>query len=1105
MPSATPLIIAAVGADAAWSAAMIAFVQIAASVVIAGVSAMLADDPFDSQGGYTVNQKSASPDRALMFGRIRSGGQITYVATTVGVGEILHILISISEGASHRFICAQMDDAFLYDDMTDDQGFANEGRYSHKQSSGGIVTFVNLQADLGTVGTSFPPVLANDGTWSTESYYQLSRIKSEWDRDTMRQDGVTKLYWRGKFTTGGGLWPTGAPNVSSWWDGIEVYDPRYSQNVYTQNVALIVRHYLLMTEAEGGFGANADSLPDADWITQANLCEEMILSPTGLTWTTGFNVASPSNIQTLAKVSNEYNAEFEVSVADLQSGYDSFAIDYVFKFENMQGMTELNDEYLVVTSRRVAWYGSGSNRDYVVIFKCKYLAGGKIRTVDFGTFISDPADEANGYNRMTKYDIPANTDLAQVYLDGGNQDDAMLELLWGSQVKFTATTGVFPSPIVLNDIYYVDPVRISKGWRGSPDSRWSIKIATSMENLTKGTYVAITDFGSGTHTIEKYAEPRYLMSAYIPLNQRPKAILEKMMDACFGVLRESGGEYTMRAGAWYSSDLTITESMLTGYPDITTGVSARENFNTVSGEFLSTQMYGQKTTYPEYKNSTYITTRDNGLVITRKKDLAYVSSSSQCQRIAKMLVETEAQEIRIKIPMKIIGLKLQVGSTFTFDQSFLGWTGKAFRCTKIEVETSMAGETGLFPSINIYAQETASAVYDWNSGEEIAIDPAPNTDYPLPETVEAPINLTVANTIYTADPTAIDKPIATFTWEVSDETAYNYSFDVRYKIVDADTDPDAGWFYMSQTTDRSIPIYNLSFPEDYVFEVRARDILQNVSEWATVNHLVIAPLGFPADVTGLSATVQGDVVLLKWDESTENWVRNGGHFEIRHTSELGTSDYYSTTAMEGGTVSGVSNQIILPVIEGTYMVKAVNIYQTASANPATVEVLEADMLDQFTLTHTLDESTGGFTGTKVDCSVVTSNLELDVTSGDVEALGTYAGATHYDAGAVTNFRIVKRIESLTFPESGDLWDSRTDPIDEWPDIDGVAGGGETNITYYIRHAQEVYASAVWSDWIPFDVLNVSARSFEVKVHLESDSVDTNLQISLMKSQFYEKV
>jgi len=147
---------------------------------------------------------------------------------------------------------------------------------------------------------------------------------------------------------------------------------------------------------------------------------------------------------------------------------------------------------------------------------------------------------------------------------------------------------------------------------------------------------------------------------------------------------------------------------------------------------------------------------------------------------------------------------------------------------------------------------------------------------------------------------------------------------------------------------------------------------------------------------------------------------------------------------------------------------------------------------------------GGFAGVKVDCSVVASNLENDVTGGDVEPLGTYAYNGTYDAGVVTSFRIVKRLETLSFSESGELWDSRTDLIDTWADIDGIAGGSETDARVYIRHAQEAIGAANWSEWIPFDVLVVSARSFECKYEQTSNNTDTNIKTLLLKTEFYER-
>lgn len=265
-------------------------------------------------------------------------------------------------------------------------------------------------------------------------------------------------------------------------------------------------------------------------------------------------------------------------------------------------------------------------------------------------------------------------------------------------------------------------------------------------------------------------EHRYEINGYFEASVTPENALSQMLTAMSGKLIYSGGKWRILAGSYYSPTLTFDENDLRDGFKIQTLVSRRELFNTVKGTFISADNNYISSDFPSITSSTYVN-QDDGEKIYSDIQLPFTTSATMAQRIAKIQLERARQQMTLGLPMKLVGMKANVGDVIQITNEHLGWSSKPF-----EVVSSTMNFSGEILGIDLELRETASTVYDWSTEEEQAFDPAPNTTLPNPFQVSPPTGLTLSilNTV-APDGTTQSGIIATWTPPTN-------SFVIQYEV-----------------------------------------------------------------------------------------------------------------------------------------------------------------------------------------------------------------------------------------------------------------------------------------------------------------------------------
>lgn len=463
-------------------------------------------------------------------------------------------------------------------------------------------------------------------------------------------------------------------------------------------------------------------------------------------------------------------------------------------------------------------------------------------------------------------------------------------------------------------------------------------------------------------------EDRYTLHGTFEVNDTPNGILGKMLTANAGKMRYIGGLFRLEPAVYVVPTITLTESDLRGVPSITPRLSGSDLANAVKGVYVSEGNLWQATDFPPVTNATYLS-EDGAERSWRELDLPFTKSAATAQRIAKIELERIRQQISVEWPGKMTCYRLKAGDTVKITFAMLGWSEKIF-----EVIQSGLVFDGERMGCDLSLRETASTCFDWNSGEETTVDPAPDTNLPNPFTVGAVSGLTLssgsAHLLETGTGSVISRIHAT--WNAMDD-AFANDFDVEYKLSSA-----TEWTPAPPVKD-GVAVYISPVSDGNSYDVRVRAVNTigvRSATWAyALNHVVIGKTEAPPVPDTFTAARMADGTRrYAWTLGTvPNDVRAGGGYQIRYKSGS-TSDWDAMTALHTGLLLASpyeSNELAAGT--WTLAIKTVD----SSGNPSATAKFITVTLDNPRLRNVLlsrMEHDLGWPGTLTDCFLYNGSL-----------------------------------------------------------------------------------------------------------------------------------
>ena len=630
-----------------------------------------------------------------------------------------------------------------------------------------------------------------------------------------------------------------------------------------------------------------------------------------------------------------------------------------------------------------------------------------------------------------------------------------------------------------------DPRNNSTAWSDNPvlairdyltNTRYGRGIATSLIDDTS--FIASANYCDATVSIGGATVKRYTTNGIVNTSQGSMSILKQLLTACKGFLIFSGGKYKIIIDKPETAGFTFDEDNIIGQWTVSLG-SKNNQFNRIRTNFINYNKEWQ----PDIAiiESSALRTLDNGILLEKSISLPYTTDIDRAKMITTINLNQSRQKISCEFTATIAGLKAEVGDVVYIKHSTVGWQflnsslGKKFRIIKISLQNN--------DEVRVQAIEYSDASY--NFGTIQIADTAPNTNLPDVTTTKIPVNLLVSEELFVTNTGQGVQVRANLNWTAPTDAFVQY-YEVEFK-------EGAGAFqFVTQTRSTSAEVNNLK-AGSFTFRVRSVNTIGVRSAFITVTDTLAGLTTPPLQIANFSVNAIDGSAYLQWDRSTDIDVIHGGFLRIRHTPLITGAVWAGGSAL-GQALAGTSTNASLPLLAGTYMIKAVDSAGNF-ANNATLAVTTVPNIIDFNVVQTITESPA-FSGAKVNTVKSGNTLVLTNTNNVVATSGSYTFNTLADLGAVFTSRITANFSASGFVQT-DLIDGRTALIDTWANFDGEPSD-KVIATLQIRTTQTDPASnPTWTPYQPLVVGDFQARGFQFRVVITSSDSSRNIAISAL--------
>lgn len=374
----------------------------------------------------------------------------------------------------------------------------------------------------------------------------------------------------------------------------------------------------------------------------------------------------------------------------------------------------------------------------------------------------------------------------------------------------------------------------------------------------------------------------------------------------------------------------------------------------------------------------------------------------------------------------------------------------------------------------------------------------------LNEPPPATSNIQGAEYLYESNGQVVSKIIVS--WQAVPQ-AYQYRF--RYRLA------NGNW----TTAYPKAPEFEIIGTDvgRYEFEITTENSARRGSNAATATFDAVGKTAPPATIPDLFiAPIDDKNAELYWPQAVDIDVKIGGLIRIRHTPITdGTASWGRANDIVPAAPGNATRKIV-PLLEGTYFIRAIDSSGNESAGTASVVVdLPAPQDSLLIQEYRDDDNTPPFNGTKTDMAYNDDELGLVLgydtlidsmaTDGNWDGLGqidyiggavsegSYVFYETLDLGAVYDMDLRAILKTRAY-EPGNAWDDRTENIDLWNDIDGDDLGA-ANCQLYVRTTNDnPSGTPTWGTYQPFVNNTARGRGFQFKMIATSSNPAQNVVV-----------
>ncbi len=670
----------------------------------------------------------------------------------------------------------------------------------------------------------------------------------------------------------------------------------------------------------------------------------------------------------------------------------------------------------------------------------------------------------------------------------------------GTAISLTSVTGSTTQKFNFTT-HTANPVLCTRDYL--QDSKYGMQ--TSDEEINDTNFIASANICDETVTVTNPSgtEKRFTCNGSFTLAQTPKVIIENLMTSCGGYLVYTNGAFKLIPSTFLTPTITLTEKNLRSGLAINTRVSKKELFNAVKGLYAEPANDYQPQNYPILTNSSF-ESEDNNERIYAEFDYPFTNSSRTCQRLSKIQLLKNRQQISFSSTFDMGAFDCQVGDTVNITNSRMGFSNKTFQVIDWGFDFDN-DEGGL--QVTAQFKETASAVYDFATSDYSTVSSGKATNLPSASTVSPPQAITLTDELVAYnDGTVIVKLVIVLTAPTDNFTEI---FEVEVK---QDTDSDGNALSPADTfkligrgARTKYEFLNVIDKATYSVRARGVNIFGVNSSSITASRTIIGQIAPPADVQNFACNIVGKEAHLSFDPVPD---LDLSHYRINY-SPLTTGAEWQNSIVLVKKLSRPGTSIIVPAKTGTYLIKAVDKLGNVSTNASEV-VTQITTLNYNFTDLIVDNQNPNFTGTTSDTAIITledntkaivlkGNQLFDDVSGNFDSItqtlfdggenatvkssGTYAFSDTIDAGAVLTTQISATLQQQV-TDRARIFDFVSGNFDDQPS--NFDGDANTNCSSELQISVSD-DNSTFSTFQDFTIGDYTGRFFKFRVLLTSDN------------------
>ena len=287
-----------------------------------------------------------------------------------------------------------------------------------------------------------------------------------------------------------------------------------------------------------------------------------------------------------------------------------------------------------------------------------------------------------------------------------------------------------------------------------------------------------------------------------------------------------------------------------------------------------------------------------------------------------------------------------------------------------------------------------------------------------------------------------------------------------------------------------------SLQGEYEFQLSSlNSSLEPSAQPTTFTFTAFGKTTVPEDVTNLTIEpINEQFVRLRFKQATAIDVLHGGRVYVRHTNQTGGAATFQSAQDVIEAVAGNATEVIVPALEGTYLLKFQDDGGRFSVNATSVALSIVDLLDSITVKTDREDTDGTpYNGTKSNLTFDSTLGGLKLTDPTANASGTYDFVDTLDLGGTFSLTLKRHFQGVGF-YVGDQFDNRTENIDTWTDFDGTVAN-DVNAKIAVRTTTDnPSGSPTYTSFNDFANGTFKGRGFQFRITLSTADAAQNMNL-----------